>query len=87
VIEARPGPGEAVQEMMAMYQRLAAKDAPAPRTLAGELEGVSDESLAPAALQAGPAAQAKARRDARRAAAARAALDSLDTEGRAAAST
>jgi hypothetical protein len=73
--------------MMAMYRRLALMDPPALRALAGELERMSDESFAAAALQTGPVAQAKARRDARRAAAARAALGSIDTEGSAGATT
>jgi hypothetical protein len=62
------------------YRRLAAMDPPALRSLAGELERISDESLASSALETGPAAQAKARRDAQRSAAAQAALASLDSE-------
>jgi hypothetical protein len=81
VTATRSGPEEAVEEMMAMYRRLALMDPPALRALAGELERMSDESSASAALQASPPAQAKARREARRAAAARAALGSIDTEG------
>ena len=83
----RSGPGEAVEEMMAMYRRLALMDPPALRALAGELERMSDESSASAALEVSPAAQAKTRREAQRAAAARAALGSIDTEGCAGATT
>jgi hypothetical protein len=63
------------------YRRLAAMDSPALRSLAGELKRMSDESFAAAALQAGPAAQARAHRDAQRAAAAQAALASVESEG------
>jgi hypothetical protein len=81
VTATRSGPGEAVEEMMTMYRRLALIDPPALRALVGELERMSDERSAAAALQPVPAAQAKARREAQRAAAAWAALGSLDTEG------
>jgi hypothetical protein len=67
-------------EMLTMYRRLAAMDPPALRSLAAELARLSDESSASAALQAPPATQARARRDAQRAAAARAALASIESE-------
>jgi hypothetical protein len=63
-----------------MYRRLAAMDPPALHSLAAELQRLSDESSA-SAVQAAPTTQAKARRDAQRAAAARAALDSVESEG------
>jgi hypothetical protein len=66
--------GDDVAEMTTMYRRLATMDPQALRSLAVELERLSDDSSASAALEANPATQAKARRDARRAAAARAAL-------------
>ena len=72
--------GDDVAEMLTMYRRLAAMDPPALRALAAELERLSDESSASAALQALPSTQAKARRDAERAAAARAALASVESE-------
>ena len=80
----RVDPGADVAEMMTLYRRLAAMDPPALRSLAVDLERLSDESSASAAQQAAPATQARARRDAQRAAAARAALASAETEGRAA---
>lgn len=83
----RSGPREAVEDMMAMYRRLTLMDPPALRALAGELERMSDDSSASAALKASPAAQAKARREAQCAAAARAALGLIDTEGQAGATT
>ena len=70
-----------IDQLMTTYRRLAAMDPPALRSLAGELERMSDESFASAALQAGPAARARAGRDAQRAAAARAALASVESEG------
>jgi hypothetical protein len=66
--------------MLAMYRRLATMDPPALRSLAVELERLSEESSASAALQAAPSIQAKARRDAQRAAAARAAIASVESE-------
>ena len=77
----RSGAGDEVAEMVAMYRRLAAMDPPALHSLAAELQRLSDESSASAAQEVAPATQAKARRDAQRAAAARAALDSVETEG------
>jgi hypothetical protein len=76
----RADPGDDVVEMLAMYRRLATMDPPALRSLAIDLQRLSDESSASAALQAAPAIQAKARRDAQRAAAARAALVSDNSE-------
>ena len=73
-------PTEDIDEVLTTYRRLAAMDPPALRALAGDLKRMSDESFA-AAWQAGPAAQARARRNAHRAAAARAALASVETEG------
>jgi hypothetical protein len=64
-----------------MYRRLAAMDPPALHSLAAELQRLSDESSASAVHQAAPTTEAKARRDAQRAAAARAALDSVESEG------
>ena len=72
--------GNGIAEMIAMYRRLATMDPPALRSLAVELERLSEESSASAALQAAPAIKAKARRDAQRAAAARAALASVASE-------
>jgi hypothetical protein len=69
-----------VSEMLTMYRRLAIMDPPALRALAAELERLSDESSASATLQPLPATQAKARRDAQRSAAARAALASVESE-------
>jgi hypothetical protein len=63
------------------YRRMAAMDPPALRSLARELKRISDESFGSAGLQTGPAARARARRDAERAAAARSALGSLETKG------
>ena len=63
-----------------MYRRLAAMDPPALRSLAVELERLSNESFASVALQASPAERSKARRDAQRAAAARAVLASVESE-------
>jgi hypothetical protein len=72
--------GGDVAEMLTTYRRLAAMDPPALRSLAAELERLSDESSASAALEALPATQAKARLAAQRAAAARAALASVESE-------
>ncbi len=72
-------PGNDVAERIAMCRRLATMDPPALRSLAVELERLSEESSA-SALQAGPAIEAKSRRDAQRAAAARATLDSVGSE-------
>jgi hypothetical protein len=47
-------PGDDVVEMMMMYRRLATMDPPALRSLAVDLERLSDESAASAALQATP---------------------------------
>jgi hypothetical protein len=69
-----------VAEMVTLYRRLAAMDPPALRSLAVELERLSNESSASAALLASPTSQAKANRDAQRAAAARAALGSIESE-------
>jgi len=65
---------------IASYQRLAAMDPPALRSLVAELNQISLESAASAEEQATPEALARADRSARRAAAARAALDSIDAE-------
>ncbi len=70
-------PGNDVAERIAMCRRLATMDPPALRSLAVELQRLSEESSASAALQAAPAIEAKARRDAQRAAAAQAALASV----------
>ena len=73
-------PGDDQAEMIAMYRRLATMDPPALRSLAVDLQRLSDESAAAAALQAAPAIHTKARRDAQRAAAAWAALPSDKAE-------
>jgi hypothetical protein len=70
-----------IDDVLTTYRRLAAMDPPALRSLAGELERISDESFASAGLQTGPAARARARRDAQRAAAAQVALASVESEG------
>lgn len=67
--------------LITAYRRLAAMDPPAMRSLVGELKRMSDESFASAGQQASPAAQARARRDAHRAAAARAVLSRVESEG------
>ena len=72
-------PNEKLEQMLAMYRRLGQTDPPAPRSLARELKRLSDESFASAALEVNPAAQLRARREARHSDAARAALDSLAT--------
>jgi hypothetical protein len=66
--------------MLTMYRRLATMDPPALRSLAVELERLSNESSASALLQPAPGKHARARRDAQRAAAARAALAWVDSE-------
>lgn len=68
------------EAMAAIYRRLAEIDPPALRSLASELKRLSDESSASVAVQAGPAAQARARRDVQRFDAAQAALATLATE-------
>jgi hypothetical protein len=75
-----PTAGDDVAEMLTTYRRLAAMDPPALRALAAELQRLSDESSASAALRALPATEARARRDAQRAAAARTALASVESE-------
>jgi hypothetical protein len=77
-IDAEPDDG--VAEMVTIYQRLAAMDPPALRSLAVELQRLSNESSAAAALQATPPQHSKARRDAQRAAAARVALAAVEAE-------
>lgn len=71
---------EDIDELMTTYRRLAEMDPPALRSLADELKRISAESLASAVPHAGPVAQARAGRDARRAAAARAALAAVETD-------
>lgn len=73
-------PDEGVAEMVTIYERLAAMDPPALRSLAVELQRLSDESSASAALHATPPQQWKAHRDAQRAAAARVALAAVESE-------
>jgi hypothetical protein len=72
-------PDDGVAEMVTMYERLAAMDPPALRSLALELQRVADESSA-GGLQATLPQQSKARRDAQRAAAARHALASIESQ-------
>ena len=74
---------EDINQLIAMYRRMASMDPPALRSLAGELQRTSDESTASASLQPDPAAQTQAGRDAQRAAAIQAALASVESEGRA----
>ncbi len=79
-----PAASEDMDHLIATYGRLASMDPPALRSLAGELQRMSDESIASASLQPGAGAQTRAGRDARRAAAAHAALASVESDGRAA---
>ncbi len=81
-----PAASEDMDHLIATYRRLASMDPPALRSLAGELQRISDESVASASLQPGSAAQSRAGRDAQRAAAAHAALASVESDGRAAGS-
>jgi hypothetical protein len=76
----RPDSDGGVAEMLATYRRLATMDPPALRSLAVELDRLSEESSASAALHAAPAIEEKARRDAQPAAAARAALASVGSD-------
>ena len=71
---------EDVDELIALYRRLAKIDPPVLRSLASDLKRLSDESTASAAVHACPGAQARARFDAHRSTAAQAALASLATE-------
>ena len=80
-----PAASEDIDQLIAVYRRMASMDPPALRSLAGELQAMSDESTASASLQPGAAAQMQAGRDAQRAAAVRAALAAVESEGRAAA--
>ena len=61
-----------------MYERLAAMDPPAMRSLIRELTRISQESSAAAVRQGTPEAAARAARNAQRAAAAQAALASIE---------
>lgn len=70
-----------IDKLMATYRRLAVMDPSALRSLAGELKRISEHNSASAGPQAGPAAQARPGRDARRAAAAQAAPASVESEG------
>jgi hypothetical protein len=79
-----PAASDDMDHLIAMYRRLASMDPPALRSLAGELQRMSDESLASASLRPGPAAQGRAGRDAQRAAAAQAALAAVESDVRAA---
>jgi hypothetical protein len=81
-----PAASEDMDQLVAMYRRMASMDPPALRSLAGELQRISEESIASATLQPGSAAQTRAGRDAQRAAAAQAALASVESDGRAAGS-
>ncbi len=71
---------EDASEVMKTYRRLAAMDPPAMRSLIVELMRLSDESSASAMEQGSPEAAARAGRDARRAAAAQAALAAVEAE-------
>ena len=74
---------EDIDQLITMYRRMASMDPHALRSLAGELQRMSDESSASASLQPGSAAQARAGRDAQRAAAVQAALASVESDDRA----
>ena len=63
------------------YRRLAAMDPPAMRSLVAELRRIADESSALAAQHGTAEAAARAGRNAERAAAARAALASIEPAG------
>ena len=74
------GQTEDVTAVMNIYRRLAAMDPPAMRSLIVELRRLYDESSASAMQQASPEAAARAGRHAQRAAAAQAALASVEAE-------
>lgn len=82
----KPAASDDMDQLIAMYRRLASMDPPALRSLARELQRTSNESIASATLQPGPAAQRRAGRDAQRAAAAQTALASVESDGPAAGS-
>ena len=63
------------------YRRLAAMDPPAMRSLVAELRRIADESSASAVQHGTAEAAARASRNVERAAAARAALASVEPEG------
>jgi hypothetical protein len=65
---------------MQLYRRLAVMDPPAMRSLVGELTRISRESAASATQQPTAEATARAGRNARRAAVARAALAAVEAE-------
>lgn len=73
-----PGQSVDVAAVTKMYQRLAAMDPPAMRSLVVELARVADESAATALRQGTVEAAATADRNAQRAAAAQAALATID---------
>ena len=73
--------GGDLEEAVTVYQRMAEMDAPALRSLAAELQRMSEESLESAVLRASSAAQARARQAAQRAAAAHEALALVETKG------
>lgn len=76
-----PTASEDLDQLIAMYRRMASMDPPALRSLAGELQRMSDESTASASPGAGRAALTRAGRDAQRASAAHAALASVEFDG------
>ena len=76
----RSDPGDDAVEVVAMCRRLGTMDPPALRSLAVDLQRMSDESSASPALRAVPAIEAKAGRHAQHAAAVRAALASVGSE-------
>ena len=71
---------EELAEVMKTYRRLAAMDPPAMRSLIVELMRLSDDSSVSAMELGSPEAVARADRDARRAAAAQAALAAVEAE-------
>lgn len=76
-----PTASEDLDQLIAMYRRMASMDPPALRSLAGELQRMSDESTASASPGAGRAALTRAGRDAQHASAVHAALASVEFDG------
>jgi hypothetical protein len=72
---------EALAKALEAYRRLAAMDPPAMRSLVVELTRLANDSSASAVQRGTAEAAARAGRNAERAAAARVALASVETEG------